>query len=196
MYLNICIFLKGLILLLKSILISVSLYVVAISAIFIDATNNTDFKADVGIVYGNKVEMSGEPSTRLSARLNAAVFLYHSKLVNKLIVSGGVGKEGFDEAKVMKHYLLNNGIPDSDIYVDSLGYNSHMTSINAFKLLGNKSSVVAISQKYHISRAKMSLINVGFEQVVGYSPDYSELRDIYAYVREVPAWFKYWLLNL
>ena len=184
--------------LLKSILFCVSLYLIAVSAIFIDGSNSNDFKADVGIVYGNKVETNGEPSTRLSARLNAAVFLYNSNLVKKLIVSGGFGKEGFDEAKVMAEYLLDKGVVGSDIYIDSNGYNSHMTSENAFKLLGEDSSVavVAISQKYHVSRAKMSLNNAGFENVYGFSPDYSEVRDIYAYFREVLAWFKYWLLNL
>ena len=71
-----------------------------------------------------------------------------------------------------------------------------MTSINALKLVGFNSSVVAISQKYHISRTKMSLSNAGFKQVYGFSSDYTELRDIYAYLREVAAWFKYWLLSL
>ena len=184
--------------LLKSILLCVSLYLTSVSAIFIDGGNSDNFKADVGIVYGNKVELNGRPSTRLSARLSAAVFLYDSNLVKKLIVSGGVGKEGFDEAQVMAEYLLDSGVAGSDIYIDSNGYNSHMTSVNAFKLLDDSSSVVvvAISQKYHLSRVKMSLNNAGFENVYGFSPDYSEARDIYAYFREVVAWFKYWLLNL
>lgn len=187
---------KGLHLLLKSIFFSVFLYLIAISAIFIDSRNSTDFKADVGVVFGNKVELTGKPSSRLAARLKAAIYLYDTNVVDKLIVSGGIGKEGFDEAKIMADYLLDNGVIKSDIFIDSNGFNSNMTSVNALKLISGDSSVVAISQKYHISRAKMSLGNVGFEKVYGFSPDYTELRDIYSYFREVPAWFKYWLLSL
>ncbi|GHB79792.1 hypothetical protein GCM10008107_31520 [Psychrosphaera saromensis] len=181
---------------LKSILLSVFLYFIFVFYIVVDSRNSTDFKADVGIVYGNKVELTGKPSSRLEARLKAGAHLYEKKLIGKLIVSGGIGKEGFDEAKIMARYLLNNGVNRGDILIDSNGYNTNMTSINAFKLVGVESSVVAISQQYHISRAKMSLSNIGFKEIYGFSPDYTEFRDVYAYLREVAAWCKYWLLSL
>lgn len=169
---------------------------ICFSGMYVDSGNSNDFRANVGVIYGNKVELTGQPSPRLEARLKAGMYLYKSDLVGKLIVSGGTGKEGHDEAKVMANYLLSAGIDKGDILIDSNGYNTSMTSISAFELVGANSSVVAISQKYHISRAKMSLRNSGFEEVYGFSPDYIEFRDIYAYLREMMAWFKYWFFNL
>lgn len=182
--------------LLKSLLVSVFFYFVCIIFLFIDSQNSTHFDADVGIIYGNKIELNGRPSARLEARLRSGVYLYKSNIIKKLIVSGGIGKEGYDEAKVMANYLIEYNVKQEDIILDSNGYNTNMTSINAFKLISSDVSVVAISQTYHVSRAKMSLRHIGFTKVYGFSSDYTELRDYYAYLREVMAWFKYWLLDL
>ncbi|MCG7499708.1 YdcF family protein [Vibrio sp. Of7-15] len=172
------------------------IYLLCIAAIYVDSRNSTGFVADVGVVYGNKVEVTGLPSKRLEARLLAALELYTKKQVGKLIVSGGIGIEGYDEAQIMASYLISQGVSEDDILIDNLGYNSHSTSLNAAKLLSNKTSVVAISQQYHISRAKLSLRNAGFQYVYGYSPHFVELRDVYSYFREAPAWLKYWAFEL
>ena len=179
-----------------TVMVTVVIYTLCILAIRIDSYEKSDFVADIGIVYGNKVELTGLPSTRLAARLMAARTLYENGQIKKIIVSGGIGIEGFDEARVMKTYLVKQGIPATDIFMDSLGNTSHLTSINAFAQVGNTPSVVAISQRYHISRTKLSLRNAGFRKIYGYAADFNELRDSYGYFREVPAWFKYWLLNL
>lgn len=167
-----------------------------ILGIYADSYGQQDFIADVGIVYGNKVEVNGEPSRRLEARLKAAIDLYQLKKISRILVSGGVGVEGYDEAIVMKAYLISQGIPAMDILVDSRGFNTHLTSLNAIAALGRDVSVVAISQRYHISRAKLSLKHAGFEAVYGFAPQFMELRDVYSYAREVLAWFKYRLKGL
>lgn len=56
-------------------------------------------QCDVGIVLGNKVELDGTPSQRLQGRLDKAAELYKDKYFQYIIVSGGTGKEGFDEAQ-------------------------------------------------------------------------------------------------
>jgi vancomycin permeability regulator SanA len=67
-------------------------------------------RADVAVVLGNTVEPNGKPSARLQARLDKTIALYRRNLFTKTIVSGGVGKEGFDEAVVMKAYLVVRAI--------------------------------------------------------------------------------------
>jgi len=53
-------------------------------------------QSDIAVVLGNKVEEDGKPSLRLKARLDKAVELYQKNWFKKILVSGAVGKEGFD----------------------------------------------------------------------------------------------------
>lgn len=168
----------------------------AITAIYVDSIAFADLDAEYAIVYGNKVNEDGSLSPRLKARLDAAVKLLRNGQVRKLVVSGGIGQEGFSEANVMNNYLLKNEVQPNNIIVDIDGYTSSKTSINAADLIGKNSSVIAVSQRYHISRTKLSLRNAGFSKVYGSSPDYYEIRDIYSSIREVPAWFVYWFKGL
>ncbi|EKD9323393.1 YdcF family protein, partial [Vibrio vulnificus] len=103
---------------------------ISVSAIFLDSRESSGFIAEVGIVYGNKVELDGKPSLRLASRLDAGLNLYKNGQVKILFVSGGIGKEGFNEAEVMKQYLVNNGVPVTDIIIDSKGDNTHLTNRN------------------------------------------------------------------
>jgi len=54
-------------------------------------------KSDLMVVFGNKVETSGLPSERLKRRLDKAVKLYNDKTAKKIVVSGAMGIEGFNE---------------------------------------------------------------------------------------------------
>lgn len=149
--------------------------------------------SDVAVVLGNKVEFSGEPSERLKGRLNKAIELYEKGYFENIIVSGGIGKEGYDEAEVMKIYLVEKGIQEDKILVDSGGYNSLMSAQNAKKIMSNMNfnSITIITQFYHISRTKLAFEKVGIENVQSAHADYFELRDIYSLVREFFAYYKY-----
>jgi DUF218 domain len=60
---------------------------------------------------------------------------YRQGLFKNVIVSGGVGKEGFDEAVVMKQYLITNTLPPEQIYVDSQGNNTYLTAQHTAQLM-------------------------------------------------------------
>lgn len=149
--------------------------------------------SDVAVVLGNKIELSGEPSERLKGRLNKAVELYEKGYFEYIIVSGGIGKEGYDEAEVMKMYLVGKGIQEDKILVDSDGNNSLMTAQNSKTIMNtmNFDSIMIITQFYHISRTKLAFEKVGVENVRSAHADYFELRDIYSLVREFIAYYKY-----
>ena len=151
---------------------------------------------DAAVVLGNKVENDGTPSDRLKSRLDKAIELYKKGYFHYIIVSGGVGKEGFDEAEIMRSYLLDNGISDEYIILDQEGYNSYMTAQNT-KAIMNKMgfhSVTIITQFFHISRTELAFKKVGIEETYSAHADYFELRDIYSLAREFPAYYKYLLL--
>jgi len=150
-----------------------------------------------GIIYGNKVELNWEPSDRLKARLDTWLQLYKQDTIQTIIVSGGIWIEWFDEAQIMKEYLLKYWVESSDIIVDSDGYTTAKTSENSFDIISqregdiNNISVVGVSQYFHILRVKLSLKHSGFKNVYWIAPKYFEARDIYSTIRELPAYIKY-----
>ena len=151
--------------------------------------------ADVAIVPGNTVEKDGRPSARLRARLDQAVALYRQGLFPNVIVSGGVGSEGFDEAEVMKSYLVENGVPEGSIHVDSGGATTYLTAKNAARMMRENGwqSAMVVSQYFHISRMRLALKRSGVTTVFSAHAQYFELRDIYSIAREVVGYVAYLL---
>lgn len=173
-----------------------ALYAAAVISLIADANRDTGKSGDYAVILGNKVETTGEPSRRLRARLDAGADLYRAGRIEKIIVSGGFGKEGYDEAEVMANYLIAQGVPADSILLDREGNNSHATSVNAAELIGTDNSIIAVTQMYHLSRTKLSLRNAGFTHVSGHYPRFWEVRDIYSVTREIPAWLKYRIRKL
>ena len=103
--------------------------------IIFDGFNDKNTKADVAIVLGNKVNEDGTLSDRLKARLDKSIELYKNGRVKKIIVSGGLGKEGFWEANEMKKYLIENQISSQNIIVDNFGNDTEKTVENSIKIL-------------------------------------------------------------
>jgi vancomycin permeability regulator SanA len=159
--------------------------------ITIDGRSDNGRNADVAVVLGSKVNEDGTLSERLTKRMECALELYNAHRVKKLIVSGGLGKEGFYEGSKMKEFLVNNGVPGSDVAVDNHGDNTIATVDNSLRMqdsLGFK-SVIVVSQYFHITRTKMMFRNRGIKNVSGKSPDYYEIRDIYSILREFAGYY-------
>ena len=150
-------------------------------------------EADVAVVLGNTVNPDGTPSHRLAARLDMAVELYRRGLFKNVVVSGGVGREGFDEAEVMKDYLVNRGVPRASIVVDSLGVTTAATARNTAALakLHGWSRVLVVTQYFHIPRCRLALSQAGLAPVFSAHARYFELRDVYSIFREVIGYAAY-----
>ncbi|QDP42197.1 YdcF family protein [Radiobacillus deserti] len=170
-----------------------SWFLIHTSYILLDGFKDELDKVDTAVVLGNKVNEDGTPANRLRARLDRTVELYNQGYFPTIIVSGGVGKEGFDEAKVMKDYLVDNGIPENVITEDSDGYNTHMTAENTKSIMKeqNLNSAMIITQYFHITRTKLAFYQLGLKQVSSAKADIFEFRDIYSIFREFPAFYKY-----
>jgi vancomycin permeability regulator SanA len=145
--------------------------------------------ADVGIVFGSRVEKNGDPSPRLRVRLEAARSLYGSGLVRHLIVSGGMGKEGYDEASVMRSFLVRRGIPDSAIVMDRGGANTRRTSESAARIMRARGWRTAdvVTQYFHVVRARGACERHGIRVVGAAVPCFFEPRDLYSTAREAVA---------
>ena len=171
-------------------------FLIHIVIISIDGLNDNIGISDAAVVLGNKVELDGKPSKRLQGRLERALELYNKEHFKYIIVSGGTGKEGFDEAVVMKNYLVENGVPDEAVLLDQEGYNSFMTAQNTKTIMSEMdlNSITIISQYYHITRTKLTFRKAGFDKVYTAHAKYFELRDMYSLFREFFAYYKYLLM--
>lgn len=156
-----------------------------------EGTRRPSHKADAAVILGNEVKSDGTLSKRLKERVNRGLELYNEHMVDKIIVSGGLGKSGYYEGDSMKQYLLSQGVPEQDIIVDNLGSNTRNTAKNtaAIKTKYGINSIIVVSQYYHISRAKMLFYKYGFKDVQSASPKYMELYDLYSIPREFIAYY-------
>lgn len=105
---------------------------------------------DAILVLGCSVYSNMKPSPMLEDRLRKTVELYQAKK-NKIIVSGD-HSDYYNEVEVMKNYLVDAGIPSSDIFVDHEGYSTYASVYRARYKFGVK-KVFIVTQKYHLFRA-------------------------------------------
>lgn len=159
--------------------------------IITDGISDEGKQADLAVILGNKVNEDGTLSTRLEKRLESGIALYKKRRVKKILVSGGLGKEGFYEGNKMKDFLVSKGIPGSVIIVDNKGDNTRATVENTLRLQSklDSNSIIVVSQYFHVTRTKKLFKDKGFNNVSSVSPDYFEWRDLYALVREFPAYY-------
>ncbi len=166
-------------------------FLVHLAFIIIEGLRDEKVNCGTAIIFGTTVNADGTLSARLQARLDAGIELYNDKVVEKLFVSGGLGKEGFDEGTKMAEYLVLKGVPKSDIIVDNHGNNTRETAENFAKQFPSCESVIVVSQYFHISRAKLALHKAGIENVYGVHARYWEWRDVFSLGREFFAYYKY-----
>ncbi|KXX66520.1 YdcF family protein [Flammeovirga sp. SJP92] len=151
-------------------------------------------KSEFAIIFGNTVNEDGTLSRRLEERVKKGLELYKSNTVEKLFVSGGLGKEGHYEGQKMAEYLIHKGVPANAIFIDDEGNTSWLTALNFKKQFPNCKSVVVVSQFYHITRSKLAFRKIDIDQVSGASPNYFEWRDLYGLFREFFGFYKYYFI--
>lgn len=157
------------------------LFCLIMIGIIVSGAKNHLFKADLIVVLGTKVELDGTPSMGLAARLNEAITVYKQGYAPLILVSGGKGKEGYSEAHVMANYLITHGIPKQVIIQDEMGINTRATAKNTWQYMvsNHLSSVIVISQYYHIPRIRLALHAVGITKIGQASPSYISWRDFF-----------------
>ncbi len=168
-------------------LVPVACFVLAAAAIAVAGLRDRLVPADAIVVLGNTVNPDGQPSPRLRARLDCALTAYRLKLAPLLIVTGGVGKEGYDEAAVMAHYLVAHGVPAAAVLVDSAGNDTAASAANVARIAGERhlTSVLVASQYFHLPRASLALTRAGVPVAGTVHARYFEARDLYSLAREV-----------
>jgi vancomycin permeability regulator SanA len=171
------------------------LFALSAVAITVSGLNDNIHQSDVAVILGNHVAPDGKPSARLQARLDRAVELYHQGIFQNTIVSGGIDANGTDEAAAMKRYLVDRGLPSSQILVDSGGNNTYLTAQNTSKIMTDRQwhSAIVISQYFHIPRTTAILQRMGVTNVYAAHAKFFEIRDVYSTAREVVGYASYFV---
>ena len=179
--------------LIKALLLPLVLYVLGTGWLVWDGLTDRLGQADVALVLGSKVELDGKPSVRLQARLDRAAELYKAGSFPWIIVSGGLGKEGFDEAVVMRDYLVAQGLPAERLILDSHGDTTFASAQNTRTIAAQRhfKSVLVVSQYFHLPRSRLALQRCGFGPVYSAHARLFEGRDVYSSLRETLGWIEY-----
>lgn len=123
---------------------------------------------DCVLILGAGVR-DGNPTPMLRDRLITGISLYKSGAAPKIIMSGDHGREDYDEVNVMKSYAVENGVPDSDVFMDHAGFSTY-DSVYRAKAVFEADSIIIVTQKYHLYRALYIAERLGVN-AVGVSAD-------------------------
>ena len=131
----------------------------------------TDYRrpADAAVVFGARVYASGIPSQVLQDRIDTAVELYKAGLVPILVMSGGDGADGFNEAVVMRQSAIAEGVPAAAVVVDGSGVSTEATVANVAALIAGgqvalpHGTLIAVSQAYHLPRVQLAFASSGVD---------------------------------
>jgi uncharacterized SAM-binding protein YcdF (DUF218 family) len=157
----------------------------------------TDYRAEVDavVIFGAQVHPSGVLSGTLASRVDKGIELYEQGYTPLLIMSGGTGIEGVNEAEAMRRYAIERGVPAEAILLDREGNNSELTVLHTIALAEayNLNRIVAVSSSYHLPRIKMLFLSHGFDVLTVPTDGIKEAGSLYtAGIREIPGWWFYW----
>jgi uncharacterized SAM-binding protein YcdF (DUF218 family) len=177
---------------LKMFLLLFAIWILVHTALItVDGLRDNIQKADCILILGNTVNEDGTLSDRLQSRVSKGFELYRQLYAPKIIVSGGLGKEGYYEAREMKKYLVKEGADPDDIIVEDSSKTTLETMTNYLTIAkeNNFNSVIVVSQFFHLTRSKAMLRSKGVQPIYHAHSDYFEWRDLYATLREFVAYY-------
>ena len=143
--------------------------------------------ADAAVILGARVYADGRPSRFLRERVEVGVQLYRDGTVDRLIMSGdGADSSGFGEPTVMRAVAESMGVPADAIIEDPLGVDTYSSCLNARDTYG-ATSVVMVSQEFHVPRAVWLCSQAGLEAQGAYPPQWLTKSTVRGHAREVAA---------
>jgi SanA protein len=135
----------------------------------------------VALIPGAAVFTDGSLSPIFKNRADIAITLYEAQKVSKILVSGDNSTLSHNEVNPVRIYLMNNGIPDSDIFLDHAGFDTYSSMYRARDIFG-VTSVTVTTQPFHLSRAVFIGRHLGID-AYGFSDTIDNTR-LSNYVRE------------
>lgn len=132
--------------------LAINLYIKASAKPHI-VTDATELEsAPVGMILGASVTSRGVLSPALQDRVDHALVLYEQGIIENFLVSGDNGTRQYDEVSPVRLYLLDQGVPEDDIYLDYAGFDTYDSMYRARDIFG-VTDMVIVTQQFHLYRA-------------------------------------------
>ena len=111
-------------------------------------------KADAIMIFGSGVRSDGRASPTLRARTRHAYELWKRGLAPKILCTGGLGAYPPTESLVQESLLLGWGVPDAAIIKEEKSTSTWENAKFGAPLLPPGSSVIVVSDPYHLWRCR------------------------------------------
>ena len=120
--------------------------------------------AYTALILGAKVHGGGRLSHMLEDRVLTGLELYRQGKVEKLLLSGDHGQQAYDEVNAMRDYLLKQGVPAQDIFMDHAGFDTYSSMYRAREVF-QVQDVIVVTQAFHLPRAVFLARSLGLDAV-------------------------------
>lgn len=127
---------------------------------------------DAIVLLGYALE-DGQPTDELRARVRAAARAYDEGLAGIILASGGAAQGcQTTEAEAMLRLLMQMGIPEKDILLESKAKDTMENLRFAAQLLGGAKGkrILVVTSDYHVRRSVWTARRVGFK-AAGYAAE-------------------------
>lgn len=121
-------------------------------------------KARVAVVFGAGLQRDGSASLVLRDRVAAAVDLYFTGKVEKLLMSGDNRFINYNEPKAMFDHAVSLGVPEKDIILDYAGRRTYDTCYRARDIF-QVNDVILVTQAFHLPRAIFTCNSLGVKAI-------------------------------
>ncbi|WP_149026759.1 YdcF family protein [Gluconobacter albidus] len=143
-------------------------------------------RSEMAVIFGTAVTAKGTPRPALQERLQEGLRLWRAGLVRTVMVSGAIESGNHrDEARIMADWLMERGVPEAAIIVDSHGNNTWLTALHVARL--HPQGAVVVTQWFHILRAEWALGRAGVSPVSGAAPSRFRLAELWYLFRDSVA---------
>ncbi len=180
----------------KSVIIMIVIMVVMLEALIMYTASRDYVKQDYDylIILGAKV--NGEnPSLALKYRLDEALEYLKNDDDIVVVVTGGQGAdEAFAESLIMKKYLMAHNIAENRIIEENKSTSTYENLANSYQMTGEGKVLVATND-FHMFRSLLLAKKVGYtaQPLNATTPAIIKPK---MYIREIPAFFLSYFLNL
>lgn len=148
-------------------------------------------EADCIIVLGAGV-YGDSPSLTLTKRLDRALEVYQRGRTTKIMVSGDHGQKNYNEVGVMRDYLMKNGVPKENIFMDHAGFSTYETMYRARDVFKVNSAII-VTQRLHLRRALFIADSLGISAFGVEAENSTSQSTKIQQIREYPARVKAFL---
>lgn len=141
----------------------------------------------VGLVLGtSRYLRSGGSNPYFHYRIDAAAQLYHADKIEYILVSGDNSLDSYNEPKLMKESLVEQGVPANRIFADYAGFRT-LDSVVRSKAVFGQAKLTIITQEFHGRRAVFIARHKGIDAAVFTAGSVSAKSGVNVLVREVFA---------